>query len=191
MDFTKQEAHPPNVSREVHMEQALALRIRGYSYRKIAKSMGVVLSYAYDLVVSGLQETKNLTAEHVEELRTLELARLDDMWQKLYPTLPKDAIDAKTANTLIRISERRAALTGMDAPKFMPMGGGALPYVGPFDLDNLSLADLRNLEIIVIRASGGDPGTSIPGLAAAVEVFPDPEPEPLPVAPIEPDAPTA
>lgn len=88
------------------------MRLVGLSYDKIAEKVGFASkSGAYHAVMAALTKTLR---EPAEELRTLELERLDDM------TLPLMA-QAKKGNQgavdrLLRIMERRAKLLGLDAP---------------------------------------------------------------------------
>lgn len=55
------------------------------------------------------------TSDTLEEARQLEVARLDDLYGKLHETIGVFP-DPKTVTTMLRISERRAALMGLDAP---------------------------------------------------------------------------
>lgn len=60
--------------------EAVRLRARGLSYRKIAAAQGVAVSTVYDRVQNVLKAT---IAEPAEELRTLELQRLDEELERL------------------------------------------------------------------------------------------------------------
>jgi hypothetical protein len=59
----------------VKQAEAMELRGLGHSYQAIATEMGITKSYAHELVTGGLAAT---IAEPAEQLRTLELQRLDD-----------------------------------------------------------------------------------------------------------------
>lgn len=65
----------------------------------------------------------------LEEQRALENARLDFVWAKMMPLL--DDADAGTriraATACMRISARRAALNGLDAPVKAPVGPDGRP----------------------------------------------------------------
>lgn len=93
--------------------QALALRKAGIGYAAIARELGYAgPSGAYKAIMTALQ---SLTREPAEELRTLELARLDDLLAGLWA-------DARRGNVLKidrvpKIMARRAALLGLDAPQ--------------------------------------------------------------------------
>lgn len=179
MDFTKQEAHPDAIAREKERELALQLRMSGYSYRRIAealKGMGIEVSKtkAHALVVDALQEQLTLNRETTEELRALELARLDDIWKRLYPTLPNQKISEQTARTLLRISQQRSVLIGL--PVLRPTGGGGdEDPLGDLNLTNLTVEELRTFEALAQKAAGGT--VAALGLNPGDEVFaPDPEP---------------
>lgn len=163
-----QEAHPDVAAREVAREQALALRIGGATYRAIARAMGISPSTAHDYVTEGLNEVEQRNDEATEEVRRLELQRLDAIFLKLWPkppqgssTIPK--LDPRTADTLLRVMERRAKLLGLDAPtkwEGSGPGGGPLPLAAAaLDLSKLSLPQLRQLESIY-REAGLLPATT-------------------------------
>lgn len=137
--------------------RALAARLAGFTFREIGPRLtskshpnGVSHVRAYNVVREALLEIETVTAEKAIELRTMELLRLDAMWLKLWPT-KRGKLDPRTVDTLLRISERRAALLGLDAPKtFIPLVPP--PHVGDFDLQRLSVEDLEKLEDITVRA---------------------------------------
>lgn len=93
-------------------EEAMRLRMGGYSYEQIAKILDVHPSRVSQLVKQGLQEAAN---EDAEQLRVIENARLD----RLQAAVWQDALkgDSKAIDTVLKISARRAALNGLDAPK--------------------------------------------------------------------------
>lgn len=105
--------------------QRLALQLRkgGLDYRRIADQLGYDgPSGAFKAVTSALQKTLK---EPAEDVRTLELARLDDLLTGLWPeVLPRrdpatgDTIPANLAaiDRVVRVMERRAKLLGLDAP---------------------------------------------------------------------------
>jgi hypothetical protein len=173
VDLRNQHVKPDDADAEVKAEAALRLRIAGRSYRQIGRSMDLSHSRAYEIVIGRLQEIRSLNLELVEELRTLELARLDDMWRRMYPSpeTPNAKIDAPTALALLRIVRERRAIAGLDvAPRFLPPVP-EVPFTGAFDLDNaaLTLEDLQDLERVTMRAMGLDPTNEVlpaPGSSA-------------------------
>lgn len=153
-DLTKQEAHPQEVRSAVHAEAALHLRMQGQSYAKIGQALGISKATAWRLVTDALQELQHTTRETVEELRALELARLDDLWRRLYPALPNQKLDVQAGRLMLRISMQRSLLLGLPVLR-MPLGGDEVPVPGDVDLAKLSVEDLRQLEAILSRAGGG------------------------------------
>ncbi len=93
--------------------RALELRKAGLGYAAIARQLGYAgPSGAYKAIMTAPQA---LTREPAEELRTLELARLDDLLAGLWA-------DARQGHVLkidrvLKIMARRAALPGLDVPQ--------------------------------------------------------------------------
>jgi hypothetical protein len=93
---------------------ALTYRLAGASYRKIAKQLGVSVETAWSDVQSELRALRSIAVQDAEELRELEMQRLDQ-WA-LYLAPAAQTGDARAIATLVRIQERRAKLLGIDAP---------------------------------------------------------------------------
>ena len=92
--------------------QALQLRLEGASYREIARTLGWKdHSSAYAHVQESMQA---IVQEPAEELRTLELERLDADYLALAPAARKGDVSSILAR--LRIMERRAKYTGLDKP---------------------------------------------------------------------------
>lgn len=117
--------------------RALDYRRRGLSYPQIAAEMGCSLSGAHQSVQRALADSAR---EASEEVRQIEAARLDDYMRALnrvllakhyvvstatgkvalhpetgQPLLDDDPV-VRTVMALVRVSERRARLLGLDAP---------------------------------------------------------------------------
>ena len=140
-----------------HVGQALELRKAGASYQKIGDALGLTRQRAFQLVSEGLGELNATCAQGADDVRRLELERLDAILLSLYPQRG----NPRVADTILRTMERRAKLLGLDAPvKIAPTtpDGLALPS-GGLDLSRLSLEDLESLEAIHRKAS-------LPALAA-------------------------
>jgi len=94
----------------------------GLSYQKIADHLGVSAPAVFKMVKSALRELNAETAETAEEVRRLELERLDE-WQT------RVAKDVQAGNVLpgidrgIRLIDRRAKLLGLDAPQRNEISG--------------------------------------------------------------------
>lgn len=92
--------------------QALELRKAGLPYAEIASRLGWrTPSGAHAAVMRALDRAMR---EPAEELRKIELARLDSLHQAIWPTALRGDLGA--IDRELRISERRAKLLGLDAP---------------------------------------------------------------------------
>ena len=115
--------------------KAVQLRASGASYSDIAGALGYSnRSGAFKAVRRALQRWGS---EAVEELRILELARLDQITLKLWPqVLGKPARDhgdgridepvppsMKAMELYLKVSQRRARLLGLDAPTMLDLVG--------------------------------------------------------------------
>ena len=102
--------------------RALALRRGGMSYRMIADRLrgkdGVPDNYAhttaYKDVMAMLTEETEHQRELADQIRELELQRLDAMLMGLWNDAQRGNHGA--VDRVLRISERRAKLLGLDAP---------------------------------------------------------------------------
>lgn len=121
--------------------EALRLRSRGLSYRDVAERMGVSVSTAYRSVKRGLDAIR---AEPAADVRELELARLDAMYEAVVKVLETkhvtvsqgrvvtlddepladDAPVLAAVDRLLKIQARRAALLGLDAETKVSVSGG-------------------------------------------------------------------
>jgi hypothetical protein len=117
--------------------QAVDLRRRNLTYRQIAAQMGFrSVASAHEAVARGLAD---MLLEPANELRQMEAERLDEMarsaWRVLYEKhvhvtaagkiavnpedgkpLIDDGVVLKAIDSLLKISERRAKLLGLDQP---------------------------------------------------------------------------
>ena len=92
--------------------KALTLRKAGAGYQAIADALGYKdHTGAWRAVKSALKRTLQ---EPADELRTLELARLDDMLKAIAPHVAAGNLTA--IDRALKIQERRAHLLGLDAP---------------------------------------------------------------------------
>lgn len=92
----------------------VALRKAGASFEQIATQLGYSdRGRAYHDFQAAL---KAIEAPGVEELRKLELERLDALQVAVWPKAISER-DLKAMLVVIRIMERRSALMGLDAPR--------------------------------------------------------------------------
>lgn len=95
-------------------QRAVELRRAGYSYREIGKAIGIGTTSAHRLVTRAVVETRKAIAEDVNEMRALELSRLDALLGGLWADARRGHLGA--IDRVLRIMERRAKLLGLDAP---------------------------------------------------------------------------
>lgn len=97
--------------------QAFALDFRksGWSYRDIGKKLTISHEQARRDVESQLKALSKLNEDKADELRALELERLDKMTRSLDRMVEAGNVGA--ISTMLRVMERRAKLLGLDAPE--------------------------------------------------------------------------
>lgn len=99
-------------SRERHARW-VEMRKRGMSYMAIAAVEGVQDSTVHEAVTRRIAEM--IPRENVEAVRALELARLDEQYERVHAVVEQESDPAMEA-VLLKVSERRAKLLGLDAP---------------------------------------------------------------------------
>ncbi|HEU0165670.1 MAG TPA: hypothetical protein VFQ54_11555 [Thermomicrobiales bacterium] len=94
----------------------MELRKSGMSFQEIADDLGYAnASGAYKAVMAALKKTLQ---EPTDELRHLELNRLDVMLSSLWPAIiAKNQYTPRTVEVALKVMDRRAALLGLDAPQ--------------------------------------------------------------------------
>lgn len=135
--------------------EAARLRRRGYSYARIAAELGVSRSSAHEAVQRALRA---IVEEPAQDVRQLELDRLDEMWQAVVKVLEArhvtvsngkvvtldgspvedDAPVLNAVDRLLRIQERRSKLLGLDAEKKINLSGGVKYEVVGIDPEQLT-----------------------------------------------------
>jgi outer membrane PBP1 activator LpoA protein len=105
---------PARVQAAVRRKEAVDYRLTGSTYREIAANLDVTPTRARQLVAEAMAALQKDTSESAEELRRLELDRLDAMQAAVWGEV--EAASLKAINTVLRIMERRAKLAGLDAP---------------------------------------------------------------------------
>ncbi|MDD5517838.1 MAG: hypothetical protein PHV98_00620 [Candidatus Omnitrophica bacterium] len=94
--------------------QALNLRKSGATYEQIGKALEITTQGAYKAIIRSLRKLNEKNSEGADELRRLEVERLDRMLAAIWSQVisgNQGAIDRA-----LRIGERRAKLIGLDAP---------------------------------------------------------------------------
>lgn len=166
---------------------ALTLRAQGLKYEQIGRQMRITAQTAHTLVRRGLEDRRAQLAEAADHVRDIELTRLDSMWKFLAKRLedPKNANPERTADSMLRVMERRAKYLGLDAPsdfRLIPGGGPAVPST-EIDLTKLSPEELDRLEAIQAELDAMKERTkpvTLPAGEPVVVVDAPPSPSPLP-----------
>jgi hypothetical protein len=112
---------PKRGSKETAAERrikALDLRKSGATYAAIAKALQISNGQAHADVQHSLFQLNQLEKETVEELRRLELERLDMMTLAIAGDVRRG--DLHSIDRMLRIMERRAKLLGLDAKEVPP-----------------------------------------------------------------------
>lgn len=118
-----------NAKRMERRHHALQLRKVGATYREIAQTMrengaapkNYSPSTAYEDVTYELKRLDEHNQEEAAIVKRLELERLDRMLSALDDQI--EAGDTKAINAALRISERRSAILGLDAPSKLETTG--------------------------------------------------------------------
>lgn len=147
-------------------QQALTLRRGGATFEEIGTALGCSRQRAHILVSQELIKIKDEVAGEADQVRTLELLRLDRLfmgsWNKAIGG-NKDAV----ANVL-KVMERRARILGIDAPaKLAPTTpDGQDPY------ESLSESELdrRITEKLAKYAGKREAGSAPPDRTAGSEI---------------------
>jgi DNA-binding CsgD family transcriptional regulator len=95
---------------------AVELRVQGYSYAEIGDQLGISGRMANRIVNRAMNR---VLREPVAQLIDLETARLDALWQAMWPRALRGS--ARHAEVCVRICERRARLLGLDQPAKLEM----------------------------------------------------------------------
>lgn len=124
------------------------LRKRGYDYHQIAKKVGVGAQRCREIAREVMARMRDDLRESAEEMRHLELERLDIatkvVMDELVPepyldgkgNLVQRAPDIEAVPHLIRIQERRTKLVGLDAAQKVQFEDTRREYVG-VDVDKV------------------------------------------------------
>lgn len=99
-------------------QKALAMRIAGASYQQIGAALHITDTSAHRHVQKALERIDSKTAELAEQVRAMELKRLDALMVGIW----KEAVgpdgtmgDPKAVETVLKVMDRRARLLGLDA----------------------------------------------------------------------------
>lgn len=103
-----------NAAAVARAAQMLELRKAGMTYDRIGEALGVSKQAVHKSVTKALREITSKAAETADEIRSLELIRLDAMLAGLWAQAARGNLGA--IDRALKIAERRAKITGIDAP---------------------------------------------------------------------------
>ena len=111
----KKKGHPNPKGFKTAQRRSYAVdrRIGGITYQRIADELGITRQSVWDLVTKELDKLNERTAESAQELRRLEVERLDVMLAALWAAVLGG--DVFAIDRAIKIQDRRAKLLGLDA----------------------------------------------------------------------------
>lgn len=92
--------------------QAFELRKRGLSYRAIGDAMGMSYNAAHQYVKEAYQMLLVEVMDTAEELRQIELDRLDAIQDAIWTDC--ETGDKAAISTMLKVMERRSKLLGLD-----------------------------------------------------------------------------
>lgn len=140
--------------------EVIRLRAAGLKFDEIAERVGYAsrsgAKEAYDAALRWWGR------ETVDDMRTIEGERLEDVWRITFTRLLECARDPDAtaemmavANAAVRISQRRSALFGLDAPRQVELAG---EDGGPIR------TDVGDILLERIRSLAADRGVDLPEL---------------------------
>lgn len=94
--------------------EALELRLKGMSYKQIGEELDCAIGTAYNAVSRGLKELNSLAKEKAEEVRQLELSRIDSVLDSVIKRAKKG--NDKAIASMVKLMDRRAKYLGLDSP---------------------------------------------------------------------------
>jgi hypothetical protein len=116
----KIKGNPDMVASAFKQTLAMRLRVKGHTYQDITDRLQLpAIETARELVMAGI---RNVRVDTAEELRDIELTRLESLNVLAWKAIQKASRRGDTKgvatvlNSLVRLSDRRAKLMGLDAP---------------------------------------------------------------------------
>lgn len=138
------------------MIAALELKLSGATYEEIGNSLTPPVSRqrAFKIVQKGLDERIQDCKEVAERARLIEIARID-RWMLALETQKSDP---RVVDTLLRLSESRRKLLGLDAPTRIETtgkDGGPIETQTVPDFSKYTLEEKLQLEALLKKGAGG------------------------------------
>jgi hypothetical protein len=104
--------HTARAKGTVQRETAVRMRVAGATYDEIAAAIGTNKSTACFHVQNALKALKKLEGENAEQVRRVDLERIEVGVKGLWPAYSNG--DVKAVHAMCRLLERKAALLGLD-----------------------------------------------------------------------------
>ena len=149
---------PKQVSADLRGHRVMELRAEGKSYRRIARQMqqegdtSIDESGAYRALVRALKKYRTEMAEMADDVRSLELERLDLMLAAIWADA--EAGNTKAIETVLRLMDRRARYLGLDKPGEWPEGASGQPEAPGLNVAVLGDEELEDLRAKLARMRG-------------------------------------
>lgn len=150
-----------NVETELKTIEACKMRAKGFSFQKISEELQKKghdccnASAARLLVMRGLKTLREDLKESAEDVRQLELTRLDDILGPQYEVAMTG--DPRAAEVCIKLMDRRAKYLGLDNPGSWPTGEDGTPQAPGLNLDAMDVDKLVALAALLKEAQAGAP----------------------------------
>jgi hypothetical protein len=151
-------------------QKAFELRMAGATYEQIGKALGMTSVGAFQIIRRGSIKRRTATNEVVEQIRELELERLDAMQRTVWPKALKG--DLLALDRVLTLMNTRAKYLGLHAPERKELSG---PGGRPLQTTSANVTiDPRNLTdeqlLVICEAAGINPSNPAP---PAIEAGPD------------------
>lgn len=126
---------PLRIVADVRTNQALELRMQGFSYQQIADELGYSRqNSAYEAVKRALDALHEDTHEKAAMLRDMSILRLDKLLNVYFPMAMEG--DPVAAAVVLRVEKARRDLLGLDAPTLLTdLEGEAMAIIKRTDID--------------------------------------------------------
>jgi predicted DNA-binding protein (UPF0251 family) len=108
-------------AREIEVAILRLKRDECLTVREIADRLGIGKSTVHERLKSALDEMEEVASEERERLRRIEYARLEHYTAQLSTKIERG--NMKAIDRAIKLSQRRSALLGLDAPSQSRVGG--------------------------------------------------------------------
>jgi hypothetical protein len=126
---------PDKVIAREREQSAMELRKAGQTYAMIGAALGVSDVAARKAVKRAVERLNRLTETDAQEVRRIELERIDALLKAVWPHATGKEPDYRAVEKATKLMERRAALLGIDAPKRIegtgPAGEIVVRILGP------------------------------------------------------------